>query len=98
MTSEVQVVDVEQWATFELELRGTATGNPFLDVELTAQFTHKHRTIAVDGFYDGGGVYRVRFMPDTPGVWAYRTQSDSETLSPTEGTFNCVAAGGSPSP
>src|SRR6266567_343224 len=84
--------DVEQWGIFELELAGPATGNPFQEVEFGAQFTHKHRSITVDGFYDGDGVYRVRFMPDTPGGWSYRTQSNSQTLSNKQGTFNCTPA------
>jgi Domain of unknown function (DUF5060) len=87
-----RAVAVEQWGMFELDLHGGSDGNPYLDVELTAQFTQERRTIDVTGFYDGAGVYRVRFMPDTPGVWSYRTQSNSETLSRREGSFNCVAA------
>lgn len=83
--------DVEQWGLFELALQGSAAGNPYLNVELSAQFTHEHRTIDVDGFYDGEGVYRVRFMPDTPGTWNYRTQSNSAALSGVTGTFDCVA-------
>jgi Domain of unknown function (DUF5060)/Domain of unknown function (DUF5605)/Protein of unknown function (DUF4038) len=84
--------DVEQWGVFELELAGPDRGNPFEEVELAAQFTHKHRSITVDGFYDGDGVYRVRFMPDTPGRWSYRTRSNSQALSDREGSFNCAAA------
>ena len=60
---------VERWDRFELALNGPRHGNPFLDVQFGALFTHKHREIAVDGFYDGEGTYRVRFMPDTPGEW-----------------------------
>lgn len=82
---------VEQWGIFELALQGSAEGNPFLDVKLGAQFTHEDRTINVDGFYDGGGVYRVRFMPDTQGTWHYSTQSNRSELSGSEGTFTCVA-------
>jgi len=83
--------EVEQWGVFELELTGSAEGNPFLDVELTAQFSYKHRTVAVDGFYDGDGVYRIRFMPDTQGSWRYTTRSNRDELSGVEGSINCVA-------
>jgi len=83
--------DIEQWDVFELALQGGAEGNPFLEVDLTAQFTHKHRTIEVDGFYDGDGVYRIRFMPDTQGAWKYRTRSNRDELSGAEGAFTCVA-------
>jgi hypothetical protein len=77
---------------FELELAGPAAGNPYQEVTFGAQFTFQHRSIIVDGFYDGDGVYRVRFMPDTPGTWSYHTRSTSETLSDAHGTFNCIAA------
>ena len=82
---------VEQWGIFELALPGSAAGNPYLEVELSAQFIHQHRTIAVDGFYDGDGIYRIRFMPDTQGEWRYRTQSNRSELSGVEGNFTCGA-------
>ena len=82
---------VEQWGIFELALPGSAAGNPYLEVELSAQFIHQHRTIAVDGFYDGDGIYRIRFMPDTQGEWRYRTQSNRSELSGVEGSFTCGA-------
>jgi hypothetical protein len=83
--------NVEQWGIFEVALQGSAEGNPFLEVELSAQFRHKHRTIDVDGFYDGEGVYRVRFMPDTQGEWSYTTRSNRAELNGVEGTFSSVA-------
>src|ERR1700730_17890513 len=87
-----RTADVEQWGIFELELHGSAEGNPYLDVELTAHFAYKHRVIEVDGFYDGEGVYRIRFMPDMQGTWHYRTRSNLDALNDTEGTFTCLPA------
>lgn len=84
--------DVEQWSICELELTGPATGNPFQEVELGARFTHKHRSITVDGFYDGDGVYRVRFMPDAVGTWTYCTTSSASELDQRDGTFTCTPA------
>jgi len=81
---------VEQWGIFELALRGSAEGNPYRDVEFTAQFAYKHRMIEVDGFYDGDGIYRIRFMPDIQGSWRYRTQSNHGSLNGIEGTFTCL--------
>jgi hypothetical protein len=83
--------NAEQWGIFELALHGSAEGNPYLDVELAAQFAYKHRVIEVDGFYDGDGVYRIRFMPDIQGTWHYRTQCTLDALNGSEGTFTCVA-------
>ncbi len=81
----------EQWGIFELSLTGSAAGNPFLDVQFSAHFSYKHRTIEVDGFYDGDGVYRVRFMPDVQGEWRYVTHSNLAELNGKAGSFTCVA-------
>jgi hypothetical protein len=81
----------EQWGIFELALNGSAAGNPFQEVQLSARFSYKHRAIDVDGFYDGDGVYRVRFMPDVQGEWRYRTHSNLAELDGREGSFDCVA-------
>ncbi len=93
MTVTNDRTSIEQWGIFELTLHGSAVGNPFLEVELTAEFSYKHRTIEVDGFYDGDGVYRIRFMPDTQGTWHYSTRSNNGALNGVEGTFTCAAPG-----
>lgn len=85
------VREVEQWGLFELPLQGPSTGNPFKDVVLAADFRNQHRTVQVKGFYDGDGVYRVRFMPDEPGVWSYRTISATAELNGRSGEFTCTA-------
>ena len=36
---------VEQWSTFELTLPGPSTGNPFLDIQLSARFTQGNSQI-----------------------------------------------------
>jgi hypothetical protein len=83
---------VPQWETFELVLSGPSSGNPFTEVDLTATFSLGHRTVTVDGFYDGAGKYKVRFMPDTTGDWTYTTSSNVPELSGKTGRFPCVAA------
>ncbi len=80
--------NVTQYGLFELELGGPASGNPFRDVELGATFTHDGRKLEVHGFYDGDGVYRVRFMPDTVGKWSYKTRSNAKELDGASGSFD----------
>lgn len=82
---------IPQWEVFELTLPGPAEGNPFTGVRLSATFTLGNRSIAVDGFYDGGGQYRIRFMPDTQGDWSYATESSAPALAGKGGRFSCVA-------
>ena len=83
---------VEIWGLFELELSSSKSGNPFLDVILSAEFTFQHRSVEVNGFYDGDGKYRVRFMPDTIGEWHYRTMSTLPELDGISGNMICSLA------
>ena len=78
-------VKVEKWKVFELVLQGPSTGNPFMDVDLSAVFQQAEKTFFVEGFYDGSGVYKIRFMPPSEGEWAYVTTSNSITLNEKRG-------------
>lgn len=83
---------IEQWGVFETAANGPSSGNPFVDVTFGARFTLGHRTVDVAGFYDGDGVYKVRFSPDTPGSWSYVTTSSTKELAGQNGAFECYAA------
>jgi len=62
---------VVRWEIFELEYSGKLEGNPFLDYHIYAEFEGEHETKKVEGFYDGAGIYRVRFMPSFEGRYKY---------------------------
>jgi hypothetical protein len=79
---------VEQWGIFELALKGPTDGNPFTDVEFSAQFTQETNVVEAGGFYDGDGIYRVRFMPDLQGKWKYKTVSNVRKLDGKTGSFS----------
>lgn len=89
-----QVQTVEQWGVFQIDLSSTPTGNPFMDVELSAIFTNGENSIKVPGFYDGEGVFRIRFSPIEQGEWSYITACNLNKLSGKKGKFNCVPPGG----
>jgi uncharacterized protein len=78
---------VERWGVFELGLRGAASGNPSLDVQWSATFSQGEQRVTVPGFYDGEGVYKVRFSPPAQGSWKYETRSDSPDLNGKSGSF-----------
>jgi hypothetical protein len=84
---------VEQWGIFEASYAGPASGNPFVEVEFGAMFEQGGKGLAVDGFYDGGGMYRVRFMSGTVGDWTYRTRSNRPELDGKTGSFTVRLAG-----
>ncbi|MET7257567.1 DUF5060 domain-containing protein [Dyadobacter fermentans] len=86
-------VRVERWERFEVTLTGPQTGNPFVDVSLSAEFSNGTEKIKVDGFYDGNGQYKVRFMPQKIGEWKYKTISSSKSLNGKTGAFSCVEPG-----
>ncbi|MEU8147671.1 DUF5605 domain-containing protein [Nonomuraea sp. NPDC048901] len=81
-----------QWRTFELELHGPAHGNPFTEVTLRAEFRLGERSLAAHGFYDGDGVYRIRFLPDEEGDWTFQTFSNARSLDAIAGEFRCGPA------
>jgi hypothetical protein len=56
------ISEIEQWCVFELAAP-------------SAEFRHEHRVIHIDGFEDGDGIHKLRFMPDTPGEWTYTTSA-----------------------
>jgi len=82
---------VHRWDAVELTHPGPATGNPFVDVTVTATFRLKNRSLTVEGFYDGNGAYKIRFMPDELGVWTWSTASNAPGLHGKSGAFECIA-------
>jgi hypothetical protein len=82
---------VGQWGVFEVELKGPVTGNPYLDVTLSGHFVHGQKSVDANGFYDGDGIYRVRFMPEEQGEWTYEIKSNVAELNGKRGEFACVA-------
>jgi hypothetical protein len=86
-----EVGRVERWDIFELSMDGPKDGNPYVDLKLSAQFRYKNRVVEVDGFYDGDGLYMVRFMPDTTGLWSYETKCSCPDLDGITGRFECIA-------
>jgi hypothetical protein len=84
----------ERWGVFEIALSGPSAGNPYVDVSLGATFTRNGTSINVTGFYDGGGTYRIRFMPPQEGSWSFTTTSNVSALSGRLGTFTATAPAG----
>jgi hypothetical protein len=80
----------ERWGVFEMVLSGPSAGNPYVDVSLGATFTRNGTSKSVDGFYDGAGVYRIRFMPPDEGVWSFSTFSNQPALHGRTGSFTAT--------
>lgn len=62
---------VERWGVFEISLQGFSEGNPFTDYCIQGEFKGKNESVSVEGFYDGGNLYKVRFMPSFEGSYSF---------------------------
>lgn len=90
---------VAKWGRFEQSFKSSlAYSNAVQDATLTVLFTSPlGDTSQVDGFWDGGKTWRVRFSPNQPGRWTFKTTcSDAANrgLHNQTGEFLCTAATG----
>ncbi len=65
------MISVRRWEIIELTYTGRQDGNPFTDYAVNGTFTGPEGVKTVNGFYDGEGVYKVRFMPSEEGEYTY---------------------------
>ena len=87
---------VPNWSRFEQVFVSTFNyTNPLQEVTLRAVFTSPQgETRTIEGFWDGGRIWRIRFCPDTPGQWTFSTAcSDprNDGLTAQSGKFLCTA-------
>ncbi len=88
-----------KWGRFELTLKSDVFySNALQDATLTVLFTSPlGETNLVYGFWDGDTTWRVRFSPNQPGHWRYRTtcsDTPNRGLHNRSGEFLCMAAAG----
>jgi hypothetical protein len=88
-----------KWSRFEQSFKSSAIyANPPEEAELAAEFISPlGETNKVSGFWDGGQIWRVRFSPDLPGKWTFRSICSDATnagLNRITGEFLCTAAAG----
>ncbi|MDZ4721542.1 MAG: DUF5060 domain-containing protein [Roseiflexaceae bacterium] len=64
---------IPKWSRFEVALISQqAYENPFQDADLKATFVSpSNQRVEVDGFWDGGNIWRIRFAPTELGSWEY---------------------------
>ncbi len=65
------MLQTERWGLFELSLPGRQDGNPYTDWTIRATFHGPGEDVTVSGFYDGDGLWMVRFMPRFEGVYSW---------------------------
>jgi hypothetical protein len=90
---------VSKWGRFEQSFKSSLVySHPLQDARFTVVFTSPlGETSQVYGFWDGGKTWRVRFSPNQPGRWSFRTTCSDATnqgLHNRSGQFICSAATG----
>ncbi|MEO6786591.1 MAG: DUF5060 domain-containing protein, partial [Chthoniobacteraceae bacterium] len=85
---------VEQWGVFESEFAGPANVAAPMEVKFSATFTQDAQSITVPGFWDGDGVFKVRFSPPAVGEWKFATKSAVAALEGKSGAFTATRATG----
>lgn len=88
-----------KWQPIELTLESPeALDSPTQDAWLHGRLiSPSGRTLAVDGFWDGGKTWRLRFAPDEEGSWLGQIQlidSGGALVTETETEFRCTAPSG----
>src|SRR5688572_19654997 len=68
--------------------------NPFIDVKVDGTFySPSGHTYIVPGFYDGDGIWGVRFNPGEVGAWTYRVTASPPNLELSdEGQFEVASS------
>mgnify|MGYP000353252241 FL=1 len=66
---------IEKWDVLEATISGPNEGNPFCDQWIKGTFCCKNEKKTVDGFYDGDGVYKVRFMPSFTDEYTFEIEA-----------------------
>ncbi len=65
----------ERWGVFEVRLSGPADGNPFTEQSISGVFRGENESVETYGFYDGSGIYIIRFMPSFEGEYSFEIRS-----------------------
>lgn len=69
------------WQESEISLTAESADNPYVNLEVSATFTHESgRTIRRPGFWDGGTEWKIRFAAPEPGRWTWTTASADSGL------------------
>jgi Protein of unknown function (DUF4038)/Domain of unknown function (DUF5060)/Putative collagen-binding domain of a collagenase len=85
---------VSKWSTYEVNLTASGSAsNWYIDPNgsVTATFSGPGGvTKRVNGFWDGGKSFKVRFTPTVAGTWTYQTSSSDAGLNGRTGKLTCV--------
>ena len=92
------VTKAETWVAEEITLPSDKFyDDPFNDVEIDLILTNGTVTYKIPGFWDGGNIWRIRFVCTEPGNWTYTTECNDTTnssLHNISGSLRCMEYSG----
>lgn len=81
----------KKYEPFELTFEGGDYENPYLAVALSAVFQGPTgERLALEGFWDGENIWKIRFAPTSVGTWTFQTDSNDPLLHNLSGSFWCA--------
>lgn len=83
---------VEKWGLFEVSVSGPNDPDAFTHNHIRGIFRGGQERVEAEGFYDGEGIYKVRFMPSFEGHYEYELTCDFDTQA-LRGSFQVLPAG-----
>ncbi|MDG2113987.1 MAG: DUF4038 domain-containing protein [Actinomycetota bacterium] len=79
------------WETFEIDLMASADHAwSSFPVQVVFRHTDTATEVTVDGFWDGGRTWQVRFVPMLAGEWIWSSQSDDQGLAGATGSLDAT--------
>lgn len=66
-----EVLTVERWGCLELTFQGKEFENAFVEGTIKGTFSCPWENKTLEGFYDGKGIYKIRFMPSFISEYSY---------------------------
>lgn len=90
-TRNLMLTKVGRYEPYEVTLvaSGLGTTNRYKNVSLKGVFTGPTQTLEIEGFWDGGDIFKVRIAPTELGTWSYTVTSTVASLNAT-GSFQVV--------
>ena len=82
------------WRKTDIILKSAVKyANPYMDVDVSAVFIHEDGTeIRLDGFWNGGDEWRVRFAPTKAGLWTYSVSCSDKSNRGIDGVTGIIIA------
>ncbi len=91
-TSGAFAISIPKWQPHDFEFKSkTIPDNPFT-VNFSAEFAGPNGTkLVLPGFYDGNGIWKIRFSPTVEGNWQLTTVADIAGINNQKLRFTCIA-------